>query len=129
MGDTLSHDGTTTDLGTLLGVVSTWLHENPEDDRRDAVLRSYGQLLGLLHPSSPLYNAQPDRVMSSLLNLKEVAQLAGVTQACASNWRARYKDFPRNVSGRDTQPLFDRGEVQAWITKHQQNPRTRRTNP
>lgn len=121
---TVSHDGTG-DLSALLSVVSSWLHEHRDDDRRQAVLRAYGSLLGGLLPANPLYN-QPTHVLSDLVSLKEVAEIAGVTAACACNWRKRYADFPQDLSGRNNRPLFDRGQVEAWIIKHNQNPRTRR---
>lgn len=58
----------------------------------------------------------PDR--SSLVNVSQVADLAGVGLSAVSNWRKRFDDFPRPAEGvpggRD---LFDLGEVEAWLRK------------
>jgi SAM-dependent methyltransferase/predicted DNA-binding transcriptional regulator AlpA len=45
----------------------------------------------------------------------EVARLAGVGRAAVSNWRRRYGDFPRPVSGSESSPSFRLGDVEAWL--------------
>lgn len=44
------------------------------------------------------------------LTAAAIARLAGVGRAAVSNWRRRYPNFPRPVSG-----MFDRAEVEAWL--------------
>lgn len=55
-------------------------------------------------------------VERSLLNVTQIADLAGVGASAVSNWRNRFDDFPKPVEGvpggRD---LFDLGEVERWL--------------
>ena len=55
----------------------------------------------------------------SLLNVTQIAAMAGVTVSAVSNWRKRFDDFPRPAEGvpggRD---LFDLGEVEHWLQAH-----------
>ena len=44
-----------------------------------------------------------------------IARLAGVGRAAVSNWRRRYPEFPKPVSGSPTSPTFSRSEVEAWL--------------
>jgi hypothetical protein len=56
---------------------------------------------------------------SSLLNVSQIAALAEVGVSAVSNWRRRFEDFPSPVEavpgGRD---LFELGEVERWLEKH-----------
>lgn len=45
----------------------------------------------------------------------DIARLAGVGRAAVSNWRRRHDDFPESVGGTRTSPMFDLGEIQAWL--------------
>ncbi|NYE50377.1 SAM-dependent methyltransferase [Spinactinospora alkalitolerans] len=51
------------------------------------------------------------------MNSVEIARLAGVGRAAVSNWRRRHADFPQPVGGTDGSPLFDLGQVRAWLMK------------
>ena len=44
-----------------------------------------------------------------------IARLAGVGRAAVSNWRRRYPEFPKPISGSSTSPTFSRTEVEAWL--------------
>jgi SAM-dependent methyltransferase/predicted DNA-binding transcriptional regulator AlpA len=44
-----------------------------------------------------------------------VARLAGVGRAAVSNWRRRYRDFPRPVGGGDSSPNYRLAEIEAWL--------------
>lgn len=50
-----------------------------------------------------------------LVNAAQIARLAGVTRATVSNWRRRHADFPRPTEGTDARPLYDLGDVRAWL--------------
>ncbi|QMV84205.1 N-6 DNA methylase [Corynebacterium hindlerae] len=54
------------------------------------------------------------------LALKDIADLAEVSRAAVSNWRARYADsFPEPVPlSTPRRPLFDAQEVLTWLTEH-----------
>ena len=45
----------------------------------------------------------------------DIAELAGVSRGAVSNWRKRAEDFPSQVAGTIAKPLFDLGEVVAWL--------------
>ena len=45
----------------------------------------------------------------------EIARLAGVGRTAVSNWRRRHRDFPHPRGGTAESPLFDLGEVEAWL--------------
>lgn len=45
----------------------------------------------------------------------DIARIAGVGRAAVSNWRRRYRDFPRPVGGARDRPLFSRADVVAWL--------------
>ncbi|QSB13262.1 N-6 DNA methylase [Natronosporangium hydrolyticum] len=47
----------------------------------------------------------------------EIARLAGVGRAAVSNWRRRFDDFPKPVSGTATSPRFALTEVAAWLRR------------
>lgn len=49
------------------------------------------------------------------LTLKDIAELAGVGRPAVSNWRKRFSDFPAPVKSDARKPLFDAGEVIAWL--------------
>src|SRR5437764_14302577 len=51
----------------------------------------------------------------SLVTPTQIAALAGVGRAAVSNWRRRYPDFPQPAGGTVNSPLFDWGEVEAWL--------------
>ncbi|WP_229403578.1 HsdM family class I SAM-dependent methyltransferase [Micromonospora okii] len=52
------------------------------------------------------------------LTASGIARLADVGRAAVSNWRRRYADFPAPVGGTPASPLFDAGEVEAWLRRH-----------
>lgn len=54
------------------------------------------------------------------LALKDIADLAEVSRAAVSNWRARHADsFPEPVPlSTPRRPLFDAQEVLTWLTEH-----------
>lgn len=54
-----------------------------------------------------------------LVRAADIAELAGVSRAAVTQWRKRHHDFPApaaSSSGRS--PLFNRAEVEAWLTAH-----------
>ena len=48
----------------------------------------------------------------------DIAVLAGVTRAAVSNWRKRRQDFPAQVAGTTSNPLFDRAAIEEWLNGH-----------
>lgn len=50
-----------------------------------------------------------------LVSPSDIAELVGVNRPVVSNWRKRHGDFPSPVAGTDAKPLFDRGEIEAWL--------------
>lgn len=52
---------------------------------------------------------------TATINAVDIARLAGVGRAAVSNWRKRYEDFPEPVAGTVSSPLFDAGQVRAWL--------------
>ncbi|QVQ53917.1 N-6 DNA methylase [Spiractinospora alimapuensis] len=52
------------------------------------------------------------------LSATDIARLAEVRRPAVSNWRRRYPDFPRPVSGTSTNPLFSWSEVEDWCERH-----------
>ncbi len=53
---------------------------------------------------------------AGLVAPSDIAELAGVTRGAVSNWRKRQNDFPKQVGGTSTKPLFSSAEVTAWLT-------------
>ena len=49
------------------------------------------------------------------ISLSRVAEMADSTPQAVSNWRKRFEDFPRPVSGTDRRPLFDLDKIVAWL--------------
>lgn len=49
------------------------------------------------------------------VSVSEIAELAGISRGAVSNWRRRKPDFPQPVGGTPSKPLFDRGQVTAWL--------------
>lgn len=45
----------------------------------------------------------------------DIAEMVGVSRAAVSNWRRRATGFPEPTGGSVSKPLFDRGEVTAWL--------------
>ncbi|MRH92122.1 N-6 DNA methylase [Nocardia sp. SYP-A9097] len=55
---------------------------------------------------------QPDAIP---VTLAEIARIAGVGRAAASNWRRRHDTFPKPIGGTDISPQFSLTEVEAWL--------------
>jgi len=55
---------------------------------------------------------------SPLLNLTDIARLAGVSRVVVSNWRKRHSDFPAPAAEPASGPVFRREEVAAWLERH-----------
>lgn len=53
-----------------------------------------------------------------MVGLAEVAQMAGVSTAAASNWRKRFPDFPAPVETLLAGPVFDPHQIRRWLRKH-----------
>ncbi|WP_433194494.1 N-6 DNA methylase [Nocardia sp. CA-107356] len=49
------------------------------------------------------------------VTLAEIARIAGVGRAAASNWRRRHDTFPAPIGGTDVSPQFSLTEVEAWL--------------
>jgi chromosome partitioning protein len=56
-------------------------------------------------------------VDSDLVGIAEVARMARVTRAAVSNWRARFPDFPKPVAELQAGPVFDHGQIRAWLRR------------
>lgn len=54
---------------------------------------------------------------TELVGVQEVAKLAGVTRAAVANWRSRFQDFPKPVADLAAGPVFNLGQVRAWLRK------------
>jgi type I restriction enzyme M protein len=50
--------------------------------------------------------------------LTEIARLAGVNPSAVANWRDRYPGFPKPISVPESGPLYERGEIKAWLLSH-----------
>jgi type I restriction enzyme M protein len=50
-----------------------------------------------------------------LMNLTDVARLAGVNKSAVTNWRDRYEDFPKPVPTSERGIFFKRQAVLAWL--------------
>src|SRR5438128_1212092 len=50
-----------------------------------------------------------------LMNLSDVARLAGVNKSAVTNWRDRYEDFPKPVPTSERGIFFKRQAVLAWL--------------
>lgn len=48
----------------------------------------------------------------------DIARLANVGRAAVSNWRRRYRDFPKPVAGSAASPRYALRDVEAWLTAH-----------
>jgi chromosome partitioning protein len=53
-----------------------------------------------------------------VVGLAEVAEIAGVTAAAVSNWRARSSDFPEPVESLRSGPVFDLHQIRRWLRKY-----------
>jgi SAM-dependent methyltransferase len=49
------------------------------------------------------------------VSLAEIARIAGVGRAAASNWRRRHDSFPSRIGGTDVSPQFSLVEVEQWL--------------
>lgn len=49
------------------------------------------------------------------VTLAEIARIAGVGRAAASNWRRRHDTFPAPIGGTDVSPQFSLTEVETWL--------------
>jgi type I restriction enzyme M protein len=54
---------------------------------------------------------------SPLLNLTDIARLAGVSRTVVFNWRKRHTDFPQPVAEPASGPVFNRDEIAAWLER------------
>ena len=61
--------------------------------------------------------SSPSPTPTSLVAASDIADLAGVSRSAVSNWRRRHADFPEQVAGTKSKPLYALPEVQAWLTK------------
>lgn len=50
-----------------------------------------------------------------LMNLSDVARLAGVNKSAVTNWKDRYRDFPKPVPTSERGVFFERTAVLAWL--------------
>ncbi len=50
-----------------------------------------------------------------LMTMTDVAELADVQRPVVSTWRRRHADFPAPAGGDGSQPLFNTGEIAAWL--------------
>jgi type I restriction enzyme M protein len=62
---------------------------------------------------------------SPLLNLTDIARLAGVSRTVVSNWRNRHTDFPAPTAEPASGPVFNRDDIAAWLERHR--PRAAKT--
>ncbi len=62
---------------------------------------------------------------SPLLNLTDIARLAGVSRTVVSNWRKRHTDFPQPAAEPASGPVFNRDEIAAWLERRR--PRAAKT--
>jgi len=51
----------------------------------------------------------------TLVGISDVAEMAGVTRAAASNWPRRYPDFPQPRVVAPSGALFDATEIERWL--------------
>ncbi|XKK42372.1 hypothetical protein HFP72_04910 [Nocardiopsis sp. ARC36] len=54
----------------------------------------------------------------ALVGPADIARLAGVKRPAVSNWRRRFEDFPRQVEGTASNPLFALEAVREWCREH-----------
>jgi hypothetical protein len=52
------------------------------------------------------------------ISVGEIARIAGVRSSAVSNWRTRHADFPSPVERAAGGDLFDRDEIDAWLSSH-----------
>lgn len=52
--------------------------------------------------------------LEDLAGLGDLAAIHGVSKATASNWLARFDDFPRPLVTLSTGPVYSRRQVAAW---------------
>jgi hypothetical protein len=50
-----------------------------------------------------------------LVSPSDIAELADVSRGAVSNWRKRQPDFPEQVAGTPSKPLFSRAAVEEWL--------------
>jgi hypothetical protein len=55
---------------------------------------------------------------AQLLGISEIAEVGCVTRACVSQWRKKYRDFPKPIVELRCGPVFMRPEVIAWMQVH-----------
>jgi chromosome partitioning protein len=54
-------------------------------------------------------------VVSELLGVAEIAELANASKQAVSNWRVRYDQFPRPFQILQSGPVWEREKVEAWV--------------
>lgn len=54
---------------------------------------------------------------TSFVAASDIAEIAGVSRAAVSNWRQRRDDFPPQVAGTKSKPLYALSDVTAWLTR------------
>jgi SAM-dependent methyltransferase len=55
---------------------------------------------------------------TGLVSPSDIADLAGVSRGAVSNWRRRSADFPAQVAGTPSKPLFSLPQVFGWLERH-----------
>lgn len=61
--------------------------------------------------------SSPSPTPTSLVAASDIADLARVSRAAVSNWRRRHADFPKQVGGTQSKPLYDLSEVKSWLSQ------------
>ncbi|GAC84450.1 hypothetical protein GP2_022_00660 [Gordonia paraffinivorans NBRC 108238] len=51
----------------------------------------------------------------ALVSASDIAELAGVSRGAVSNWRRRHENFPQQVAGTKTKPLYALPDVKTWL--------------
>jgi len=55
---------------------------------------------------------------SPLLNLTDIARLAGVSRTVVAGWRKRHADFPAPAAEPASGPVFRREDIASWLERH-----------
>lgn len=49
-----------------------------------------------------------------IVGTAEIAEMFGVTKQVVTNWRVRYKDFPKPLATLSMGSIFSKKDVQGW---------------
>lgn len=52
-----------------------------------------------------------------LVGINEIAELANVSRQAVTNWRARFRDFPKPLKELAAGPVFDLDQVKSWLRR------------